>query len=332
MATATLEIADIGPAWNALIRRAELAELRRAAVEIAGAAKRKRLLIINGKGGVGKSSLAAAIAVTCASIGLRVALVELDPQGNNAEDLGFLDSALFDNGEAQRDAILYGKKLQPTGAVRDNLFVIPGGDLLEEVVEELYIQKRAYRHHEDPIARDAWMGMYSAALEALDAEFDLVILDVAPGYETLQLQALAAGDMVLIPAKSDPSSRKGLRTVARRMVYARRHNPSIAFLGVALFGVNSSAKKVLTSIREFFEGDLQGIADVFKTPIRHVEAAAVACRTNGLVPQELAELNDRGVDASVMNSVVNLAKDYRSLAMEVLARIQTVNNTGGTEQ
>ncbi|MER5372674.1 ParA family protein [Streptomyces sp. NPDC002553] len=324
MPTTTLEIADIGPAWNALQRRLANAE--------SIATKRMRLVIINGKGGVGKSSMAAAIAVTCASIGRKVALVELDPQGNNAEDLGFLGTEFFDNGQAQVDAILNGKRLVPTGMVRDNLYVIPGGDLLEQIVEELYIQKRAYRDYEDPLSRDAWMGMYAAALEDLDEEFDLVILDVAPGYETLQLQALTAGDMVIIPAKSDPSSRKGLRTVARRMVQARVHNPSIAFLGVALFGVNSSARRVLGNIREYFEGDLKGIAEVFSTAIRHVEAAAVACRTNGLVPQELAERTDRGVDPSVMNSVVNLAKDYRSLAIEVLSTISKVNSTGGSEQ
>ncbi|MFD4241888.1 ParA family protein [Streptomyces sp. NPDC058525] len=324
MATTTLEIADIGPAWNALQRRL--------AAGPSTARPRKRLVIINGKGGVGKSSLAAALAVTCAAIGRKVALVELDPQGNNAEDLGFLGTDFFDNGQAQVDAILNGKRLVPTGEVRENLYVIPGGDLLEEIVEELYIQKRAYRDNEDPLARDAWMGMYAAALEDLDDEFDLVILDVAPGYETLQLQALTAGDMVIIPAKSDPSSRKGLRTVARRMLRARVHNPSITLLGVALFGVNSSAKKVLGNIREFFEGDLRGIAEVFSTAIRHVEAAAVACRTNGLVPQELATRTDRGVDPSVMQSVTNLAKDYRSLAMEVLSAMTKANNTGGAQQ
>ncbi|MFF7183013.1 AAA family ATPase [Streptomyces sp. NPDC008121] len=324
MATTTLEIADIGPAWNALQRRID--------VTPSAVRPRKRLVIINGKGGVGKSSLAAALAVTCATIGRKVALVELDPQGNNAEDLGFLGTEFFDNGQAQVDAILHGKRLVPTGEVRENLFVIPGGDRLEEIVEELYIQKRAYRDNEDPLARDAWMGMYAAALEDLDDDFDLVILDVAPGYETLQLQALTAGDMVIIPAKSDPSSRKGLRTVARRMLRARAHNPSIVLLGVALFGVNSSAKKVLGNIREFFEGDLRGVAEVFSTAIRHVEAAAVACRTNGLVPQELAKRTDRGVDPSVMQSVRNLAKDYRSLAMEVLSAMTQANNTGGAEQ
>ncbi|MFD6465231.1 ParA family protein [Streptomyces goshikiensis] len=324
MPSTTLEIADIGAAWNALQRRL--------AVGSSTAHRRKRLVIINGKGGVGKSSLAAALAVTCAAIGQRVVLVELDPQGNNAEDLGFLGTEFFDNGQAQVDAILNGKRLVPTGQVRENLYVVPGGDLLEDVVEELYIQKRAYRDNDDPLARDAWMGMYAAALESLDDEFDLVILDVAPGYETLQLQALAAGDMVIIPAKSDPSSRKGLRTVARRMVRAKNHNPSITLLGVALFGVNSSAKRVLGNIREFFEGDLRGIAEVFSTAIRHVEAAAVACRTNGLVPQELAARTDRGVDPSVMHSVSNLAKDYRSLAMEVLSTIAKLNSSGGEQK
>lgn len=320
MTPVTVEIADITASWNAIQRRRAIAE--------SASHARKRLVIINGKGGVGKSSLAAAVAVAFAKIGKRVALVELDPQGNNAEDLGFLGTELYDNGQSQVDAILNGKPLVPTGEVRPNLSVIPGGEQLELVVEELYVQRRAYRDHPDPEARDAWMGMYAAALEHLDETHDLVILDVAPGYETLQLQALLAGDMVLIPAKSDPSSRKGLRTVAGRFIQARRYNPSLLLLGVALFGVNSSATKVLERLREFFQGDLKGVAEVFTTTIRHVEAAAVACRTSGLVPQELADTSDHGLDSSVLNSVTNLAKDYRALSIEVLEAIIAANRGG----
>ncbi|WP_381237839.1 ParA family protein [Streptomyces kaempferi] len=41
----------------------------------------------------------------------------------------------------------------------------------------------------------------SSAIDAVRDEYDVIILDVAPGCEALRLQALVAGEMVLIPSK-----------------------------------------------------------------------------------------------------------------------------------
>ena len=46
------------------------------------------IAVINGKGGVLKTTLTANIGGMLASSGYRVLLVDLDPQGNLAEDLG----------------------------------------------------------------------------------------------------------------------------------------------------------------------------------------------------------------------------------------------------
>ncbi|GAB4590202.1 hypothetical protein Ntsu_80340 [Nocardia sp. IFM 10818] len=188
---------------------------------------------------------------------------------------------LDDNGKSQASAVLDGTPLVPTGEARPNLFVVPGGTELEAVVEELYVQKRYASYQEDESAQTAWMGMYAAAIDAVRDDYDVIILDVAPGSDVLQLQALVAGDMVVIPSKSDPSSRKGLRVVARRFAKALALNPGLRLLGVVLFATNTSATKVLKNIKANLESDLNGAAPVFKQSIRHVEAAAVACRTRG---------------------------------------------------
>ncbi|GAA0439081.1 ParA family protein [Streptomyces luteireticuli] len=318
MRTFTLKARDLTHALAALKRRCVAAESTDYA--------RKVIADINGKGGVGKSSLAAAMAAALAAVGKVVLLVELDPQGNNAEDLGFLDTPLNDNGQAQVDAILNGKPLVPTGEVRPNLFVVPGGPLVEQVVEELYVQRRLCSGASDPLVQDAWMGVYAAALEPLRDEFDLILFDIAPGYETLQLAGLAAADMALIPAKSDPSSRKGLRAVASRFMLARRHNPVLMLLGVVLFGVNASATKVEQKIREHLGQDLGGIAPVFSQAIRHVEAAAVACRARGKVPAELRDAEpDPELSPAVLKSIKALAQDYEALTYQVLKAIVEAN-------
>ncbi|MFJ2774278.1 ParA family protein [Streptomyces sp. NPDC087300] len=276
----------------------------------------KTLVVVNGKGGVGKSSLSAALAAALAKTGLRVLLMEMDEQGNHCEDLGTSATVLADDGQAQAAAILDGKPLTPTGEARPGLFVVPGGSALEAVVEELYCQRRLAALSGDPEDQLAWMGMYAAAIDAVRDDYDVIILDVAPGCEPLQLQALVAGERVLIPSKSDPSSRKGLRTVARRFAHARGLNPMLALLGVVVFATNSSATRVQERIKEQLSQDLNGAARVMEQTIRHVEAAAVVCRTHGRLPMELASASD--VDPKLRPSMKALAGDYRSLALEVL--------------
>lgn len=281
----------------------------------------KVFVVVNGKGGVGKSSVAAALAAAFAAIGKTVILMEMDEQGNNLEDLGKTGTSLDDGGRAQADAVLNGTLLIPTGEARPGLYIVPGGPALDEVVEELYVQRRIAAEMDedtcDPDEKTAWMGMYAHAIDPLREQADIIVLDVAPGSSVLQLQALVAGDMVVVPSKSDPSSRKGLRIVATRFAQARVLNVWLKLLGVIRFSTNSSAGKVQKKIKAELEHDLGGVAPVFDTPIRHVEAAAVACRDKGLLPGEL--LRSDGVDHKLTPSLTGLNRDYNSLAHEVLA-------------
>lgn len=281
-----------------------------------GLMDRKVIAVVNGKGGVGKSSLSSALAVAWAKMGLSVLLIEMDEQGNNGEDLGTTNTPLNDRGQAQAAAILEGKPLTPTGQARPNLHVIPGGDALEEVVEELYCQRRLAKRAADPADQTAWMGMYAAAIDKIRDDYDAIILDIAPGSDVLQLAALTAADNVLIPSKSDPSSRKGLRTVARRFAVAIEGNPMLRLLGVVLFATNSSATKVQKNIKDSLESDLRGAAPVFEQNIRHVEAAAVEARLRGKVPQELRAAQE--LPSSLRKSMKDLAGDYQSIAIEIM--------------
>lgn len=315
------------PATSTLLPLVDTEPLRRLIEAIRSRVRRKVIVIANGKGGVGKSSLAAALAVVLTLVGKRVLLIEMDPQGNNAEDLGFIGTELYDSGKSQARMILDGAGLKPTGQARDGLWVVPGGEALEDVIEELYVQRRAARHTGD----NAWLYMYAAAIEQVADDYDFIILDVAPGSLVLQLQAMVAGDMVMVPCRSDASSRKGLRTVARRFRDALPHNPHLRLIGIVLFGVTSMAKRVQADMRELLEEDVRGAAPVFETVIRYVERAAVACRRAGQVPHELAR--DPSVDASLAKSLRSLAGDYRALGTELMTEIASMirNDAAGQQ-
>jgi cellulose biosynthesis protein BcsQ len=318
------------PTTSSILPLTDVGPLHGLREQLRGQKRRKVLVIANGKGGVGKSSLAATLAETLTRVPYRVLLMEMDPQGNNAEDLGFIGTDLYDQGRGQAAAILEGRGgLKPTGEARHGLWVVPGGEALEEVIEELYCQRRAARKSGD----DTWMYMYAAAIAEVAEDYDLIILDVAPGSLVLQLQAMVAGDMVMVPCRSDASSRKGLRTVARRFRDATAHNPRLRLIGVVVFGVGSRARIIQDEIRDLLTGDLQGNAPVFETTIRYVEKVAVKCRERGVVPRELArqvaaQLADPAVTssakkglASLASSAKGLASDYRSLGLEVMAEV-----------
>jgi chromosome partitioning protein len=282
---------------------------------------RKVIVITNGKGGVGKSSLASSFAATCAGMGNRVLLVEMDHQGNNAEDLGFIrQPEIADAGQSQAQAVLDGTPMEPTGEARRRLWVAPGGEHLQHIIQELYVQQRTAEATGD----SSWLFMYAAALAQAAHHYDQIILDVAPGSPVLLLQALIAGDMVVIPSRSDTSSRKGLREVARRFADAHPFNPDLALLGIVLFGTGTRATRVQQRIREQLAADVGHAASVFDTPIRHVEAVAVACRAAGLVPDELAR--DEELDPSLRASARGLRADYRAITVEILKAVALLTN------
>jgi chromosome partitioning protein len=322
----------------AAVNVADLEPLRQRVPSLRDGSAGNIIVICNGKGGVGKSTLASHLAAGWAFSGARVLLVEMDPQANTAEDLGFTaNGGINDNGKRQADAVLQCLPLEPAGEVRPGLWVAPGGAYLEDVItEELYCQRRAASQSGDP----TWMYMYASTIRTIAREYDWIILDVAPGSAVLQVQAMVAGDWVIVPTRSDVSSRKGLRTVTRRIAEALPYNPDLTFLGIVLFAVGASASRVQARIRSALESDVQGAAPVFDTAIRHVEAAAQACRTHGLVASEVEHAARAGeregsgahaglsVDASVRKSAAALAKDYRSLAYEILGRIGRINAGG----
>ena len=73
----------------------------------------RALVVANGKGGVGKSSLVAGLSTAAASGGWKVLVVDLDPHGAVDLDLGYRQSGLTDEGESLFRSVVDGTPLQP---------------------------------------------------------------------------------------------------------------------------------------------------------------------------------------------------------------------------
>jgi chromosome partitioning protein len=190
------------------------------------------LAVANRKGGVGKSTVAVGLAHAAAVWGAkRVLVLDLDSQCNASLILqggqGWLAAKkanrtisdyffdMFDEtAGAPREYLVHN-----TGDVRDGngkaprISLLPGSLMLEDVQGELYVKEA--RQAKDPdIVATRVKGRLLRLLRRFEPNFDLVILDCAPGLSFAALAALKTADLVLVPFRPDYVSQLAVDRVA----------------------------------------------------------------------------------------------------------------------
>lgn len=295
------------------------------------------IALLNAKGGVGKTSVVANVAGLAALAGRRVLVIDLDLQGDIRFDLGYgrpqgpsvaqdalglADVAAMprDDGRHLYDALTSGGAvpLAPLRNVRRDLDVAVGGAFLEDVVKlpDSFWQRRV---------SDPRLALYQV-LAPIAADYDLILIDSPPATTLLQEMALCAARFVVIPTRSDPASSEGLVKVAEEFELVAEWNPDLELLGVVLFGVNPSARRVQAETRAAVARDLGGVAPVFESTIRYLEVPAKHCRELGVLAHEYEEFVSRqprffdaGFEGTTWSkSAPQLAGDYDALAGEIL--------------
>jgi cellulose biosynthesis protein BcsQ len=281
----------------------------------------------NGKGGVGKTSVAANVAGIAALSGWRVLTVDLDPQGNLGTDLGYTQTGDSDQGAALMAAIREGIKLKPLRDVRPGLDSVPGGDLMDGLMTVL-----APRLLDESAPATAVADVVAPLAE----DYDLVLLDCPPAGGVLLEAILIATRFLVIPTKRDLGSLHGLVRVARSFASVRSHdNPHLDVLGVALFDFARQDTRILADTRERLVRNLAGAAPVFDTVIRNARKASTDMRRDGLlafeyeaaaalalrhrVAERVWERPSRTSPNGYSKTAAGLAEDYQSLTKEILA-------------
>ena len=130
--------------------------------------------LANGKGGVGKTTTAANVGGYVALAGSRVLMVDLDPQGDLARDLGYERQG----GRELFQALIAGTAPMILRNVRENLDVIPGGQDLEDI-QGIMLSRSSRSDAGD------FGDMLYAVLAPLADDYDLILIDTPPGERIL---------------------------------------------------------------------------------------------------------------------------------------------------
>jgi len=163
----------------------------------------KTLVVAQQKGGVGKTSSLVHLAFDFFERGLRVAVIDLDTQGNASFTLqefrsGYLASQMFDNnGDNLREWF-------------DDLPNEPLISLIESDAVLANMEKRSLT--------DA-AGVFKQNIKALaDSGFDVVLVDTAPALGVSLVASLYAADCVLSPIELEAYSIQGIKKKCLRQL------------------------------------------------------------------------------------------------------------------
>ncbi|HYN54295.1 MAG TPA: AAA family ATPase [Methylotenera sp.] len=211
----------------------------------------KILAITNQKGGVGKTTTCVNLAASLASLGRRVLLIDLDPQGNASTGSG-IDKAHL---KLSIYHVLIGEKSLKEVIVtseKGGFDIAPANRELAGAEVELV----------NELARETRL---KVAIAKLNDAYDVVLLDCPPALNLVTVNALTAASAVMIPMQCEYYALEGLSDLVNTIKKVRAHlNPTLEIEGLlrTLFDTrNMLAQQVSAQLISHF-GD-----KVYKTVI-----------------------------------------------------------------
>jgi chromosome partitioning protein len=294
--------------------------------------------VLNYKGGVGKTTIAANLAAEIAYRGRKVLLIDMDPQASLT--LSFYRADEFakefsDSGTLLHwfEAIVHDQDPRPLREFvvtpeRVNERVARGGGRLDLVPSHLGLididlDLAAYvggSRFEVSGSGYVWVHrlLADALAEPAFSEYDLVIIDCAPNFNMVTRTAVVASEHILIPAKADYLSTLGIDYLRRKVAELVRDYNAVAgeaaiapaVLGVVFTMIQHAADGPILAARNYVTHTEQHDVPVFRQMIRESKTLFTTA-------------GERGIPAVLLpNANPNVQFELVELATEFLTRIE----------
>ncbi|GAA3939087.1 ParA family protein [Pseudoclavibacter caeni] len=242
-----MEFDDSTPLARELAR---LSERRKAAesLEFRRPEHTRVISVTNQKGGVGKTTTAVNLGAALARGGMRVLVIDLDPQGNASSALGV---NIREGGPGIYEVLIGEHTLDqvivPSGEDPRLLCAPSSIDLAGAEIELVTLPSREYR---------LWQAIDRLLQDERDDRIDFVLIDCPPSLGLLTVNAFVAAQEVLIPIQCEYYALEGLSQLLKNILLVNDElNPDLRLSAILLTmydGRTRLSEEVAREVREHF--------------------------------------------------------------------------------